>query len=211
MKDALRHCGYPEWALKEGEVKGKRQARKDKTREGEGQDRDRPKAYAVIPYVRGVTERLQRVFKKHNISLYPKAGFTIRNAVVRPKDPLDPQEQCGVVYKCQCEICGETYVGETGRSLGERINEHQKSVDKGDMSSALSQHQETTGHRVSATKPIIENIQVLEREPRNLHRKICESIHIKTSGATLNRSDGYELPNIYLPLLREEVGRGDRH
>ena len=82
-----------------------------------------------------VNERLKRVFKKHGISLYPKAGYTIKNAVVRPKDPLDTNEQCGVVYQCACEVCGESYVGETGRSLGERIAEHQKSVDKGDMSS----------------------------------------------------------------------------
>ena len=163
----------------------------------------------MVPYVRGVTERLQRVFKKHGISLYPKAGYTIRNAVVRPKDPLDTAEQCGVVYQCECEVCGERYIGETGRSLVERIVEHQKSVEKGDWSSAISQHQETTGHLVSGTKPILDTTKVLEREPRSLHRKVCEAIHIKTSGASLNRNDGYDLPDLYLPLLREE-GRGDR-
>mgnify|MGYP001824971233 CR=1 FL=1 len=213
VKEALRHCGYPEWALKEGESRSKRQQRSDETNNevGKDQDRDKPKGYAVVPYVKGVTERLQRVFKKHGISLYPKAGFTIKNAVVRPKDPLDTNEQCGVVYQCACEVCGESYVGETGRSLGERIAEHQKSVDKGDMSSALSQHQETTGHLVSATKPILDQTKVLEREPRHMHRKVCEAIHIKTSGATLNRNDGLDLPDLYLPLLREEVEGGSRH
>ena len=211
VKDALRHCGYPEWALREGESRSKRQE-KAKTAEKTGsQEQDRRKGFAVVPYVKGVTERLQRVFKKHGICLYPKAGYTIRNAVVRPKDPLDTVEQCGVVYQCACEVCGESYVGETGRSLGERLTEHQKSVDKGDMSSALSQHQELTGHLVSATKPILETTKVLEREPRSLHRKVCEAIHIKTSGASLNRNDGYDLPDLYLPLLREEAKGGSRH
>ena len=73
------------------------------------------KQYAVLPYMEGVTERLQRTFRKHDISLYSKAGFTIRNAVVSPKDPLDIGEQCGVIYEYACDVCGELYVGEPGR------------------------------------------------------------------------------------------------
>ena len=211
IKNALRVCGYPEWALKEGELRGKKQASKAEDRADHPVSSEKPKGYAVLPYVKGLSERLQRVFRKHNMSLYSKAGFTIKNALVRPKDPLDPDEQCGVVYECHCEVCNKTYIGETGRSLGDRMAEHQKSLDKGDMSSALSQHQESTGHRVSATKPLIDSVKVIDREPRPLHRKICEAIHINTSGATLNRNDGYELPALYLPLLREEGGRGDRH
>ena len=38
--------------------------------------------FAVLPYMKGVTERLQRAFKKHDTRLYSKAGFTVRNAVV---------------------------------------------------------------------------------------------------------------------------------
>ena len=36
---------------------------------------------------------------------------------------------------------------------------------------------------------------------RSLHRKVCEAIHIKTSGARLNRNDGYDLPDLYMPLF----------
>ena len=63
--------------------------------EEEVPEANRPKTYAVLPYMHGVTERLQRVFKKHSVSLYSKAGYTVRNAVVNPKDPLDMVEQCG--------------------------------------------------------------------------------------------------------------------
>ena len=77
------------------------------------------------------------------------------------------------------------------------------------MSYALSQHQEVIGHLVNASKPIIERAKVLERESRTLHRKVCEAIHIKTSGASLNRNEVYDLPDLYLPmLLEEEKGAG---
>ena len=71
---------------------------------------------------------------KHDIRLYSKA----RNAVVSPKDPLEKHEQCGVIYECGCEVCVKLYVGETGMSLGGRVEEHAKSLIRGDEISALS-------------------------------------------------------------------------
>lgn len=48
--------------------------------------------------MKGVTGSLQRAFKKHHISLYFKAGYTVRIAVVSPKHLLDLREQCAVIY-----------------------------------------------------------------------------------------------------------------
>ena len=36
-----------------------------------------------------VSERLRREYEKHNSSRYDKAGYSTKNALVRPKDPLD--------------------------------------------------------------------------------------------------------------------------
>ena len=125
--------------------------------------------------------------------------------MVNPKDPLAKEEKCGVIYKCQCRECGEVYVGESERSLGVRAEEHDKSLVKRDSKSALSQHQERTGHTVVEEK-VVEKMEIIDSEARNPHRKIKEAIHIKLLGATLNRNDGAELPGVYLPLLREEAG-----
>ena len=140
--------------------------------------------------------------------MYSKAGQTIRQTLVRPKDPLDPPEQCGVIYQTDCDVCGEVYVGETGRSLGERTLEHVKSIEKQDMKSALSQHQEQTGHRVNNINPLEDKIKVIAKEPRDTHRKIVEAIQIHLKKATLNRTDGFKLPDVYFPILREETSRG---
>ena len=93
------------------------------------------------------------------------------------------------------------------RSLGESAQEHNKSVKEGNSKSALSQHQVKTG-QVVISKPVIEGIRVTDNEPRNTHRKVKEDIHIKLRGATLNRTGGYDLPDLYLLLLREEETRG---
>ncbi|XP_078698375.1 uncharacterized protein LOC144925943 [Branchiostoma floridae x Branchiostoma belcheri] len=202
VRNALRHCGYPDWALREGDTRKTQQRNHKDTKRGDrGQT---PSSFAVLPYIKGTTERLKRVFAKHNVSLFSKPGYTLRNPLVSPKDPLDPSEKFGVIYKFVCEHCGETYVGETERSLGERSGEHQKSIDRKDYKSALSQHQLQTGHRVT-TQPILDTIEIIDQEARNAHRKIKEAIHIQLVGAKLNRNEGWELPKPYLPLLRKEA------
>ena len=133
MRVALRNCWYPELALRKGALKGKKQRPKDTTQK-DGERTDKPKSFALLPYVKGITERLQWAFRKHDIALYAKAGYTVRNADVSPKDPLNLNEQCGVAYISQCDLCGEQYVGETGISLGEMCEEHDKMVGKGDSS-----------------------------------------------------------------------------
>ena len=35
----------------------------------------------------------------------------------------------GVICECACDVCGELYVGETERSLEERVEEHEKSIE----------------------------------------------------------------------------------
>ena len=207
IRNALKTCGYPNWALKEGQHQVEKKKIKDR---GQDQEKKKPKGYVVLPYVKGVSERLKRVFKKNDINLYHKAGTTLRQLLVHPKDKLEKQEQCGVVYEIDCNVCGEAYIGETGRSLSERVEEHQKSIEKCDSKSALSQHQESSGHVVSTT-PLMDSINILEKETREPHRKVLEAMNIRLRGAKLNRNDGADLPELYLPLLREEGRAGGDH
>ena len=109
--------------------------------------------------------------------LFCKAGYSIRNDVVCLKDPLDPEKKCDVIYECRCDESGELYMGEMERSLGEGTQEHDMSVKEGDSKSALSP-QQMTGHTV-LRKPMMEGVSLIDSEPRNLHRKVKEAIHIK--------------------------------
>ena len=40
-------------------------------------------------------------------------------------------------YECSCEVCWEVHVGETGTSLGERVEEHAKSIKRGTRNQPL--------------------------------------------------------------------------
>ncbi|KAI8478297.1 hypothetical protein Bbelb_439740, partial [Branchiostoma belcheri] len=51
-------------------------------------------------------------------------------------------------------------------------------------------------------------IGLSDQESRNSHRKIKEAVHIQLEDAKLNRTEGWELPKTYLPLLRREAAGG---
>ena len=75
----------------------------------------RPSAVAILPYTKGIKERLHGAYKKHNIGLYSKAEYTVRNDEVSPTHPLDSEEKCEIVYECGC---GKLHIGKTERSFG---------------------------------------------------------------------------------------------
>ena len=56
-----------------------------------------------------------------------KSDMTLRSHLVRPKDTVDPAKQDGVVYRIPRE-CGKVYIGETGKSMQERIKEHDRDI-----------------------------------------------------------------------------------
>ena len=75
-----RKCGYPNWALKEGQkTNTKKDTSKVKSNNPDSSATPR-RRHIVLPYVKGIVERLQRVYKKNNIALHSKAGYTIRQA-----------------------------------------------------------------------------------------------------------------------------------
>ena len=54
--------------------------------------------------------------------------------VMTPRNSLDHK---GVVYSIPCE-CGKEYIGETGRTLTQRMSEHKRAVKNGDSNNALA-------------------------------------------------------------------------
>ena len=55
---------------------------------------------------------------------------TLKSLLVRPKDKRDNLQTSEVIYEVPCKGCEKSYVGETGRQLGVRLNEHQKDIGK---------------------------------------------------------------------------------
>ena len=120
---------------------------------------------------------------------------TLRRIISRSKDPLPVFSQTGVVYNISCQDCSSSYVGQTGRSLQQRIKEHQRAVQQQNTSTnALAEHAWHKGHKINWDNPTI-----LAHHPYLMQRCILESWHIHHHKGTINREQG-PIPQIYLML-----------
>ena len=127
------------------------------------------------------------------MEVYFRGGSTIRDLLVHPKDRETILKKSGVIhrYRCGRVYYEEEYIGESGRTFGERFREHMKAP------SPIIDHQNTTGHEVS-----LDSFSNVGREDNSIARNIKEAIFIRVNDPSLNRNIGkFQLPHIWDEVL----------
>ena len=166
VREALRANGYQPWMLN---LPPKRSQASNPSQT----DTSKAKTPLIpLPYINGLSESLARTFKKYGITTYHKPTNTMRQLLVNPKDKTDKWKKTGTIYHITCQDCKAVYIGETGRALETRIQEHQKIT-----SSAVHEHCTEKQHSMDWS-----NIKILDREQHPIRRKIKEAIHIHRQG-----------------------------
>ncbi|KAL9983165.1 hypothetical protein ACROYT_G005298 [Oculina patagonica] len=107
---------------------------------------DAATSFVVLPYVKGVTERISKVLRNNGVKVGFKPLNTLRTRFPKPKDKLTAFQSRCVVYRVNCLDCNFTYYGQTDRALATRIKEHQRAVRVCDKNSKIAQHANTFGH-----------------------------------------------------------------
>ena len=123
-RTVLTRCGYPDWSINQVKSQMLTPKTKKPTRKRLRQLSDEPKSTVVIPYVQDLSDAVSRVYKRHGIPTAMKPFQSIRSLLVHPKDKHRPQDISEFVYKIPCKNCNKTYIGETGRAFGVRLQEH---------------------------------------------------------------------------------------
>ena len=177
----------------------------------------------VLPYVKGVTEQCQRIFKSYNISSAAKPVNTLRNLLVHPKDKRKPEDCTGVVYQVPCADCQSVYIGETGRKLGTRLSEHRKEVDtehNTHFTRSQRRASENVYHKSAITDHALQNNHIIDWDHSKIlcndnnrnSRWIRESISIRKEPKCMNRDCGqFQLDHMYTPILRRRPIGVTRH
>jgi len=117
IQTALTHCGYPDWRWK---VRWRLLSTRKSL--------DGNKTTVVLPYVQDLSEAVTRVYNRYGISTSMRPFKSLRNLLVHPKDKPRQEDVCECVYKIPCRNCNKTYIGETGRAFGVRLQEHRQEV-----------------------------------------------------------------------------------
>ena len=110
---------------------------------------DRPTTltgYAVQPYIKGLTEPLIRVLRKHGIKFSNKPTRTLQQEFPSPKDRPETEKQTNVIYKIPCKDCSWRYIGETGRCFETRKKEHIRNVKQNIAGSNIASHSWINDH-----------------------------------------------------------------
>lgn len=130
----------------------------------------------VIPYFGTISKTIQSMLRKFNIHTIFRTPFKMDSIITIGKDHLDKFDKKGVVYKLTCKECKMTYVGQTGRLLNTRVEEHKNNFNRNSYyHSVLSKHKkEFVGHDFDW-----ENVEILHCESNEIKREFMEMLYIK--------------------------------
>ena len=172
VRKALKRCGHPNWSLFKKEKK-KNDQKEVVERRGK----------VILPYVKGKSEKMARIFKRYDIQTIHKPSATIKQLLCnKMKDKVENLDKTGAVYYNKCKKHEKKdYVGETDRVLRERLYEHRIITHKEAKRSASISHPEETEENTSQ-KPTRKSSRNVKRKD---YKKMNEGPKIEiTEGST---------------------------
>ena len=119
-------------------------------------------ARVVILYIKGLSEQYRHTLAKYQVRDLFKGTSTIRSLPIHPKDSIPDAQRTDIIYhwKCPAHNCMAEYIGETNRSLKERV------LDHGNLTtSAIRNHHISTKH----PKVELKDFTIIGRESNTLH------------------------------------------
>ena len=196
LSHMLTENDYPNWFIQKALKKRKAQA------QAKLQEEERHIGLVILPFIPGITERLKRLLKIHQIKVATKPLRTVGNMLPSLKNKINNFDQRVVVYKIPCLYCTGVYIGETGRSFKTRRQEHQRDV-KPDIiaqltnedlkkKSALVKHVCLNGHRIDW-----ESSAILAIESDYKKRRFLESFYIHKTDFSFNDNINSFYPGLY--------------
>ena len=140
-------------------------------------------SYAVLPYIKGLTEPLKRLLKLHGIRVTTKPPHTLEQTFSSTKYRPSPENQTNVVYKISCADCSWSYIGETWKIFNTRRKGHKRNVEHcKKTSSNIANHAWTNNHQID-----FNNGKIIDRGNYR-HRRTLESWHTACTKNSDNNS-----------------------
>ena len=204
LRKALMACQFPKWGLNRlqkqfelnysnngdnNQIKGQQNNNRENN-----SNKHNKNISMVILYIQGLGENFKRTFNKQEIQVHFKGSNTIKQRLMSPKDKEPKLAKSGVIYKYKCPTinCTGEYIGESGKTFGDRYKEHLKAP------SPIHLHTSSTGHPVSP-----ECFSIVDGEAQDLVRNIKEAMYIRVNDPSLNRNLGkFQLPHVWTKYSR---------
>ena len=133
----------------------------------------------VLLYFGRISKTIQFMLKKFKIHTIFRIPFKMETLITLGKDLLNKFGKSCVVYKLICKKCKVPHVGQTGRLLNTRVEEHKKNLRrKCNYHKVLSPHRkEYADHEFNWN-----NLEILHSENNKGKREFMEMLYIKSEG-----------------------------
>ena len=95
---ALTMNDYPAWMLVKENGERKKSLGETQGRDEAFSTSGKRRIPVKIPYIRGLSEQVRRLYKNYNIPAYYKPFNTLRQRSVRPKDSVPKERVVGPIY-----------------------------------------------------------------------------------------------------------------
>ena len=115
---------------------------------------------------------------------------------MHPKDPVPDAQKTDIIYhwKCPANNCTAEYIGETNRSLKERVPNHRNQT-----TSAIRNIHISTKH----PKTELKDFTIIDRDSNTLQHQAKEALHICIKDPSLNRNIGkVRIPSVFNKILK---------
>lgn len=148
-----------------------------------------------MPYVKGITDKVGTALRRYSIKTVYTPLSRIATQLRTAKDVI-PYQTPGV-YKIDCS-CGSSYIGQTKRTIAERVKEHIAAVkNRQTNKSAIAEHLLDSGpnHWIELHKP-----KILSTDRHFYPRIVREAIEIKKY-RNFNREEGFRLSPSWNPVI----------
>ena len=174
IENAFVRLRYPRGLLKKLKKKAVSIANGDRDR-----DRDRgERQYLSVPHSKAA-ESLNRYMEKGMFNIVSASSNRI-GGLVRKK--ILGGNKNSVVYAIPCSRCDASYIGETGRGINTRLQEHRRDVKAHRTSNSLVVHIDEHGHL-----PNWGETRILHTGSSKRVRRTIEAAYITTSKSTNHR------------------------
>ena len=145
-----------------------------------------------LPYVKGLSEQIEKAVRDLDIRMVFKSASTLRKQLVHVKTKPNPDKVKGVIYSIPCD-CGKVYIGETGRTLKDRLGEHKRAVTNGNTNNAIAVHiLNNNDHSIEW-----DEAKVVKRDQYISTRKIKESLIIRATPNNMNTDPGVHVHPVW--------------
>jgi hypothetical protein len=137
---------------------------------------------------------ISRVLAQHNIRSVGLPHMKLFSLLCPVKDHLGLRTPHVCRFPCECR---RVYIGQTGRSLGIRLKEHQWHIRlEHPNKSAIAEHSTDQGHRIQFHSSSLHAMKT-----RYVDHIVREAIEIKPHPYNINREGGFCLSKSWKPLI----------